>query len=346
MKLIKRSIVVVATMVLSAILSTILSTVFVAGVSTILSTAISQSAIGQATTEPPRSVGNRQDSQKADLQEKRRKKREDKKQLEDQLRRFLRVKTDADKKPIAMQTSITRYIKQLENGDKLYVDLIGVIHIGEKEYYDELNEIFEDYDAMLYELVAPEGTRIPKGGRGDDGLNPLAAMQNAMKSVLELDFQLDHIDYMKNNLVHADMSPEEFAASMEKNEESLMGMFFKAVGQSLAMQGRSGPSDADFALALMSNNRTMKLRQMAAEQMQDLESGMIIFEGKNGSTIINHRNRKAFTILDREIEKGNRKIGVFYGAGHLPDMETILTKERGMQRAGQYWLDAWMLREK
>ncbi len=262
----------------------------------------------------------------------------------DQMVRFLRVKRDHGSKPIAMQTSVTRYIKTLENDEKLLVDLIGVVHIGNQDYYEKLNEIFENYDVVLYELVAPEGTRIPKGGEMDDGLNPLAALQRGMKSVLELEFQLDHIDYSRDNFVHADMTPEEFVESMAKNDESIVGMLFKAIGQSLAAQGRSGPSDADLMMALMSNNRGARLRQIAAEQMQNLESGMVIFQGKDGSTIINHRNRKAFTILDREVENGHRRIGVFYGAGHLPDMEDLLIKDRAMKRAGQFWLDAWDLK--
>ena len=45
------------------------------------------------------------------------------------------------------------------------VDLIGAVHVGEKAYYEALNKQFEDYDAVLYELVAPEGTRVPKGAK-------------------------------------------------------------------------------------------------------------------------------------------------------------------------------------
>ena len=238
---------------------------------------------------------------------------------------FLRVKYDADLDPLAMETSVTRYIKVLENGETLFVDLIGVVHIGEQEYYEQLNSDFEKYDALLYELVAPEGTRIPRGGAREAGFNPLAIMQNGMKDMLDLEFQLEHIDYTKNNLVHADMSPEEFVESMEKNEESFLKMALKAIGQGIAMQGKSNTSDADIIMAMMSRDPALKLRRIMAVQMQDIESGMVVFNGKDGSTIINHRNKKAFEILDREIEDGKRSIGVFYGAGHLPDICLLYT---------------------
>src|SRR5687768_2999788 len=61
---------------------------------------------------------------------------------------FLRVVRDDKKEPIALQTSIVRY---LPTGDKypgVTVDLIGAVHVGDKQYYDDLNKVFEEYDAM------------------------------------------------------------------------------------------------------------------------------------------------------------------------------------------------------
>ena len=86
-----------------------------------------------------------------------------------------------------------------DEGNRITVDLIGAVHIGEKEYFENLNQRFEQYESLLYELVAPEGTVIPKGGGRDEGIptNPIAAMQVGMKTALGLEFQLEHIDYTK-----------------------------------------------------------------------------------------------------------------------------------------------------
>ena len=264
----------------------------------------------------------------------------------DEVDRFLRVRRDADGNPLAMETSVTRYVGKNSEGQRITVDLIGVVHIGERAYYERMNELFTKYDALLYELVAPKGTVIPRGGRDSGGItNPIAALQKGMQSVLGLEFQLDHIDYTVDNFVHADMSPEEFLESMEKNEESLFKMAMRAVGQSMAMQsGNSELSDAGLLMAMFSDDREQKLRRMMASQMQDMESGMVIFEGRDGSTIIHHRNRKAFEIMQDEIAAGKRHIGVFYGAGHLPDMDQRLREDHDMQRGGQFWLEAWDLR--
>jgi hypothetical protein len=74
-----------------------------------------------------------------------------------------------------------------------------------------------------------------------------------------------------------------------------------------------------------------------------MESGMVMFQGANGSTIIDHRNAKCMEVLREEIAKGKRNIAIFYGAGHLPDMQQRLTSDFKMKRGGQDWYEAWSL---
>ena len=261
---------------------------------------------------------------------------------------FMRIRKDRKGRPVSLDTSITRYELTNEDGKKVNVDLIGAVHIGEKAYYEQLNKEFQKYDAMLYELVAPEGTVIPKGGRAKDAAqgipNPVAAIQQGMQSVTKLEFQLNHIDYTKKNFVHADMSPEEFAQSMKSNGESIGGYVLKAIGQSMAMQSGGGKDPTfSMALAMFSKNRVLRIRRSLAEQIHNMESGMIIFKGKDGSTIIDHRNAKCMEILRREIANGETEIGIFYGAGHLMDMERRLLSDFKATRGGQHWLEAWKL---
>ena len=261
---------------------------------------------------------------------------------------FMRIRKDRKGRPVSLDTSITRYQLTNDDGRTVHVDLIGAVHIGEKEYYQQLNKEFEKYDSMLFELVAPEGTVIPKGGRNKgDALsitNPVALMQKGMQALTELEFQLNHIDYTKDNFVHADMSPEEFAQSMKVNGESISGYVLKAIGQGIAMQQGGGKDPTlSIAMAMFSRNKVLRIRRSLAEQMQNMKSGMIIFEGKDGSTIIDHRNAKCMDVLRREIAAGETKIGIFYGAGHLMDMERRLISDFKATRGGQHWLPAWKL---
>src|SRR5687768_8968947 len=75
--------------------------------------------------------------------------------------KFLRVLRADDGQPIAMQTSISRYIPTDPKRDGVIVELVSAVHVGEGEYYSTLNKLFKEFDVVLYELVAPEGTRIP-----------------------------------------------------------------------------------------------------------------------------------------------------------------------------------------
>jgi len=259
---------------------------------------------------------------------------------------FIRVHRDDKGTPLTMDTGIGRYLPADGKNAGVVVDLIGAVHIGEKSYYDALNKKFEDYDVLLYELVAPPNTRIPKGAKGSSG-HPIAAMQTGMKSMLGLEHQLECVDYTKANFVHADMSPDEFAKSMKDKGESFAQMIFRAMGAGMAQQA-TGKQSNDFEMlsALFSSNRAQKLRLAMSTQFEDLDSQTVIFDGPDGSTILTARNGKAFEVLKEQLTAGKKKIGVFYGAAHLPDMEKRLADDFGMKRTELTWLPAWSLTSK
>lgn len=258
--------------------------------------------------------------------------------------RFLRLTKDDSGKPAALETAIVTYVPADPAKEGVSVELVGAVHIGDKAYYEALNKEFEQYDALLYELVAPENTRVPKERKGPPG-SAVGGLQVGMKEMLELDFQLDRVDYSKANFVHADMSPDEFAKSMTKRGESFTKMFFQIMGYGFAQQGKGGTGEMELLMALFSKNRAHKMKIAMAEQFDNMEGQMEVLEGPSGSTILTERNRKAFEVLDRELKAGKKKLGVFYGAAHLPDMEKRLLNDFGMKRSGERWVTAWSLAE-
>src|SRR5258708_18113268 len=167
---------------------------------------------------------------------------------------FLRLAKDAKGRPIALQTAIARFEAEDAKLKGPVVDLIGVIHVGEKEYFETLNHEFEQYDSLLYELVAQEDARPKQGDRSE---HPVAKLQTGMKRLLALDFQLDHIDYGKPNFVHADMSPDDFAKSMASRGESIWTMLARLMEQAMTQQAKQGDGSAEAKLfaGLFSNNR-------------------------------------------------------------------------------------------
>jgi hypothetical protein len=264
----------------------------------------------------------------------------------EQRAKYIRITRDEADEPLALQTAIVHFAPaaaKAAGGSELQVDLVGAVHVGEKSYYEALNKAFEKYDVVLYELVAPEGTRVPKGGKSSG--HPIALLQNGMKDMLALEHQLELVDYTKDNMVHADMSPDDFAKSMEDRDESFLGMFARMWGQAIAQQSaqKSRTSDFDVLAALFSRDRAGTMKRVMAEQFENVEGVMQALEGPDGSTIITERNKVALKKLAEQIAAGKKKIAIFYGAGHLGDMEKRLNADFELKRSGEEWLDAWIL---
>ncbi len=257
--------------------------------------------------------------------------------------KYLRVRRNANQEPTALETAVTRFVSRPGAPSPVVVDLVGAVHVGEKDYYDELNKLFKSYDVVLYELVAPKGTRVQRGER--KGGSPVSFLQNVMKDVLKLEFQLDRIDYSAPNLVHADMSPKEFSKSMEDRGESFLTMFFQAMGQAMAAQAKNKnrPSDMELLVALMAKDRDYRLKRLMASQFEDMEGQLLAINGPDGSTLITERNKKVLQVLREQIAKGKKRLAIFYGAGHLPDMAARLEKDFSLRQQNQRWLVAWTI---
>ena len=257
---------------------------------------------------------------------------------------FIRVRRDEKKNPVAMETAIVHYVPTDPTRKNPTVDLVAAFHIGEKKYYEDLNNAFEKYDVVLYELVAPPGTRVPKGGGNRD--SAVSKVQKFMKDTLELEFQLEQIDYTKRNFVHADMSADDIAKSMSENGESWLGVITRVMTYSMTQQSKGGDdSMVDLLFVLMSKNRALALKRNIADQL-DWNGMLAALEGPGGSTLVSGRNKIALDVLKKQIAAGKRKIAVFYGGGHMPDMDQRLRADFNLVPAETRWLTAWDMKEK
>lgn len=257
---------------------------------------------------------------------------------------FVRLVKAADGTPTSLDVASVRYTRE-NSDDGVRVDLVGAVHVGDASYYGNLNRRFRRYDAVLYELVAPEGARVPKGGGHDRGL--LSMIQGGMKDVMGLTFQLEQIDYTRKNFVHADMSPDEFAASMRRRGESKWSMIAKVFKHGMTQKAKKPTNDSELKMmaAIFSANREHDLKIAMAEQFADMDESIAVFGGADGSTIVTERNKKALSVLERELAAGRKKIAIFYGAAHLEDMEDRLIRDFGMKRESVEWIQAWDLTE-
>jgi hypothetical protein len=261
---------------------------------------------------------------------------------------FLRLKM-GDGQSIALETSVISFRSNAPGG--VEVDLIGAVHVGEAEYYSQLNELFDSYQVLLYELVAPEGTVIPRGGRRESqGFNPIALMQDGAKNMLGLESQLELIDYTKPHFVRADMTPSQIAEKMAERGDTAITLALDTFADLLRQQNLAAQS-TDAANPLMSQELTLtdmlgeplKMKRLMAQQFAATGSlDMAMGESLNQLLIVD-RNAEALKGLQKQIAAGKKKIGIFYGAAHLPDLEKRLEEDFGLVKADQRWIMAWDL---
>ncbi|MCR9292232.1 MAG: TraB/GumN family protein [bacterium] len=262
---------------------------------------------------------------------------------------FLRLRSEQGE-PRSLDTAVASY-RSPNQGD-IQVDLIGAVHVGELEYYAALNQLFDSYDVLLYELVAPEGTQIPLGGkRPEAGFNPVGMMQDGIKNMLGLESQLEQIDYTKSHLVRADMSPNQIAEKMAERGDTAITLVLDTLADVMRQQNlaSSNPqannlllSGDELTLADMIGN-PLKMKRLLAQQFATTGSlDMAMGESLNQLLIVD-RNAEALRGLQKQIVAGKKKIGIFYGAAHLPDMETRLMQDFGFVRSEVAWLPAWDL---
>ena len=256
---------------------------------------------------------------------------------------FTRLTRDGGGTPLALETSIVRYAPADHKAGGPVVDLVSAVHVGESSYYEGLNRRFQEYDAVLYELVAPEGTVVPKGGvkRGSSGVSML---QMTMTDVLNLEFQLNAIDYRAANFIHADMTPKQFSESMKERNETVFKTFFRMLGHAMAQQGgTSSGGEIRLLFALFSKDRAMALKRVLAEEFENVESSLAAINGPDGSTLITERNKVALGVLREQMAAGHKKFAIFYGAGHMYDFEERLRDDFSLVPSGTTWVTAWDL---
>lgn len=255
---------------------------------------------------------------------------------------FARIDHDADKRPRALQMSIASYVPSAGDG-LLQIDLVGAIHIGDPAYYADLNERFRDYDVLLYELIAPEGGF--SSNRLEERKGILSSTQVAMTKMLDLSFQLDEVNYDAANFVHADLSPGELRASMEERGESLYVYFWRLFFATMNEYAKDplGLRDMQMLSGMLASGQDDSFKVMIAYEMTNLDSVQDVLGDDSSNAVIGARNQRAIDVLKREIEAGARRIGIFYGVAHMPDMEERLLDQLDLSWESTDWVDAWQL---
>lgn len=230
------------------------------------------------------------------------------------------------------------------------VDLIGVVHIADAAYYQELNRRFAAYDSVLFELVgdpravtgnAPTSDYQPGGGA-------IGLIQQAAGEYLELTFQLNAIDYTRKNMVHADTSLQEFEKMQQERGETMSTLFARAMQTQMSQKANGTASSELDTLGLirilMSPDSSAAFKKALAKMFDQMESMSAAMEGKDGTAALSGRNAVAVKKLGEVLaNRKQRRVALFYGAAHMPGIEAELIKSMKAKPAGEEWLAAWTM---
>ena len=258
---------------------------------------------------------------------------------------FIRVVED--EKNVRLQTSVTRYVK-----DGVSVDLIGAVHVADKQYFTDLNKLFTKSEVLLFELIGGEkikaGVELEEAKEDKDNnleFSLLGTMYEQMQKRLDLTGQKEHIDYHKENFVHADLTIDEFKTLQKEKKESILSFAFKN-----AQSTQKAIDERKKAGEKVKQASSLQMLRALVTGNTDLLTYNLVFNLGNGddqiaafagdSVIIGDRNIKCLNVMDEQIKEGKKNIGIFYGAAHFPDMEDRMLKQ-GFKKTNQFWMTAW-----
>jgi len=267
--------------------------------------------------------------------------------------RYREATTLADE---ALEVAVTHFVHP-DGGPR--VDLVSAVHMADAAYFMAVQRWLDGCDVVLYEGVKGKDQSAADFARTDEAPNPLRALQGKLAGWFGLAYQLEAIDYTRPNFVHADLTAEEMGmtpassdakpdekpdAPGESSEEAAegedgsMGRLIRMVKmvepmlESMMKQG--GPQQAMF-------------KKMIAKQLGSADvAGMLgqALPKELSTMLLDRRNAVVIERLKEVRERqGVRDIAVFYGAGHMADLEKTLVEGLGYRRAGGRWIPAWAM---
>jgi hypothetical protein len=213
------------------------------------------------------------------------------------------------------------------------VFMVGVVHIADRSYFGQLQRFLDSCDLVLFEGVGR--------GAADEAdlqrLDTMMQMQMSLRGALGLDFQKDCVDYDRPFWRNSDVPIDEVLAELESRgaalptDNPLVAGLAKLVLGMAASGGERDPAYRD----------SLKTRIGPILAKADEIFSRPAMDGMRGA-ILEHRNAFVAEDLQRELAEGprGRRIAVFYGAGHLPDLDDRLAA-LGLRFEGSAWHRAW-----
>ena len=261
---------------------------------------------------------------------------------------YMRV-TRPDSNTVALQIAARRFVPSKGRGPVIW--LSGASHIGESNYFASLQRHLDAQALVLFEGVGAKNKKM----RFDP--DEEVSIQHTMAASLGLVFQLSAIDYDRPHFRNSDLTIAQLqqllaggtATNRTGGGGTKAGEEFQQLLQ--IMDGSSFLGTLLHAgLKLIGSSPKLQAltKVMLIEILGQLKGDMSQLKGvppeiqRLLEVIIRERNKVVFNDLKAELRAFSppRSISVFYGAGHMADLERLLRDELKYRPRDEVWLTA------
>jgi hypothetical protein len=267
-----------------------------------------------------------------------------------------------------LQIALRKFVPEEKAGPTIW--LAAVMHVGEPDYYTALQHFLSTQTIVLYEGINAESHphhvhdstngsgAVPTAVPSPSGTNAPYSMQSTLAHSLGLVFQLDAIDYDHTNFLNSDLSIQQIQQVMAS------GMTLGPAGK----EGGGASSPFDTLLQIMDGSSFLGslfkwgMQFIAASPEMQAVAKLTLIEAVGRlkgdlsdvqglppdwkdliKVLIEARNRNLLDDLKDELKKvpNSGSVAVFYGVGHMDDLEKRVTSELHYRPADQTWLTAF-----
>jgi hypothetical protein len=275
-----------------------------------------------------------------------------------------------DTNTVALQIAIRKLVPVGREGAEVW--LVGTSHIGDESYYHELQKYLDARTVVLYEGVnvksharhvqkpgSPALTNEPAETAAIVSTNAGFSLQSELARALGLVFQLSASNYDRTNFLNSDLSAFDIQRLMLDEPDAQP-----------AAPGEEGRSDPTFTALLQVMDGSSFLGSLvkvgvqwigANEQLRSVTKLTLVemlgqlkgdFADMRGlpanlrqlvRVLIAARNENVINDLKTEFKTVpiTGSIAIFYGTGHMDDMEKRIRDEFAYQPAEDIWLTAF-----
>jgi hypothetical protein len=262
--------------------------------------------------------------------------------------------TNGESNLLELQIAARRFVPSHGKGPAIW--LTGVSHIGSTNYFAALQRHLNAQTLVLFEGVGDHSQDFKNHSAEIAATNDPAktgsGLQSSLATSLGLVFQLDTIDYDRPNFRHSDLSIREIRELLAEPRGSGGGDAADDFDNLLSMmQGDSFMNVVmQFGLGILASSP--KLQAMSKVTLIELITEMGGDPSRLGAispelkqlldVLIARRNQRVVDDLKKALKEVGRKgsVSVFYGTGHMPEMETRLRKELHYRPVEDVWFSA------